>query len=1435
MKTSPDRRITDRLDRLLASTGDPSDFEQALAQIVTGADALFAPDLCVLQALNPFTGQLRQPPLWKRGAPDHEPPCPALDSADPLIRAALSQPSPPLVYLDSASLEASGFAARERLRALVALRLLARDSAPSTPDRPLALLLLGYRAPTPFEQHARGQLETFAARASAHLRQCWPLYRRAEVARIGTAINQDLSTVAELFQTLQHQTGALIDSSHLLLLAAYQRARNELDLHLVEDGQPRELAGQPLAGMCRRVLDEGQPVLIRERSQSPLSEHLALIPGSAPGEEALLFVPLQVRGLALGVLSVQSAQPNAYDEEDLRIMRLLGNHVALALSNIRLYEGLEQVTHTGQLLQEEFDREILVQKLARRIHRASGADLVLIYPYDGHQVQLPPDRSGDLLVPDHPLDMSSHSDHMANLILRHGKPVFAHDSARLYNLLGVDPERRHGNFEQREQVRSTAAVPLQAGTNLLGVLFVNFRQSQRFDKPQRLLITSLASYAAAALLASWRLDLQRGKRLKELEILRQIDDELGQLRELRETLQIILNLALEYTGAEKGAIYLYEEHRRAPALEERNRVLAPKAAMFRGSEHQQNLFLPISQERGLIWYAFKQGRIINAANVRAAPWDAYYIAETPDIRSELDTPLIDGQRAVGVINLESCQLNAFSQEHEQFLGVLAGRAVLAIQSAQAYERARRLEDERQALIDIASDLVQRRDSDQVFERIMDKALEITRAPHGTLMLYNAQTQMLTLKTGRGVLPGNESHSIHSGIVGLAARERCLVNVGDVELPEWSDIHLGFIAGVRSEMAVPILDGERLYGVLNVESPQPYQFTERDEGLLVALADLGLIALHNAEQYQQLQERERQLRALHEIDERLIGQSGDPEQVITTVLDQALQLTGATCGEMYIVHSGVVTSIYEAERAPGGERIGHCCTTPEQPSHGSEAQGIVAHVARTGKPYLTAGDAQLDPFYQGGPHTHSEVAVPLFARSSLLIGVLNLESRTYECFSETTTEILQLLASQAVIAIQNAQLHERLKLFDQAGRELAAIERASEDKRAYRVVREIVRRTQPDSQVTTRRYNLLNGELRVVDRVPDHPIQPPECFYLNDGGVNGTVALIRQTIVVPDVDDPPEGVRVLHQPTATGSLICTPIQLGAGPAALYYGNLTVTMIAKNQVLEIDRALLEGLAQHLALTLRRLELTEAHLEAEKRANENEAVTTIGQAAFELAHRLGNDLGLITPTVNSIRRELDRLGVQSEKLTRDLNRIVSDKERATGMISSLKDNTAQLTSSLDRARAARRLRVAHLLGQVLRDIQPRLSAVALVAEPVQEELTLLGDEREVSDILHNLLTNASEAMDHRGTIWLRARPEGAQVVIEVADSGPGIDPQHRARIFDLLFSTKRSSGFGLWSAKRNAQANGGDLRLLDGPGPGTTFQLLLPRADTAPPSAG
>jgi signal transduction histidine kinase len=114
----------------------------------------------------------------------------------------------------------------------------------------------------------------------------------------------------------------------------------------------------------------------------------------------------------------------------------------------------------------------------------------------------------------------------------------------------------------------------------------------------------------------------------------------------------------------------------------------------------------------------------------------------------------------------------------------------------------------------------------------------------------------------------------------------------------------------------------------------------------------------------------------------------------------------------------------------------------------------------------------------------------------------------------------------------------------------------------------------------------------------------------------------------------------------------------------------------------------------------------------------------------------------------------------------------------------------------------------------------------------VTIYGSE--LNQVWTNLLDNAIDALGDSGKITLRTRRDGECIVVDVADTGPGIAPEARARVFEPFFTTKdvgRGTGLGLGTARRIVEERQGGSLAFDSDEHGTTFHVWLP---THPPTA-
>lgn len=266
----------------------------------------------------------------------------------------------------------------------------------------------------------------------------------------------------------------------------------------------------------------------------------------------------------------------------------------------------------------------------------------------------------------------------------------------------------------------------------------------------------------------------------------------------------------------------------------------------------------------------------------------------------------------------------------------------------------------------------------------------------------------------------------------------LVAAHGVVVPDWGEELLNRVCASQQAViethpqggaviAVPSIWRDTLRGVLVVaDDASPRAFDEQDVTLLLPLAELTAAVLRQAER---LIRMTAQFRALHVIDIALTS-SLRLDRVLNLILEKAVDLVGAEHGSLRLLDPDTGELVLKAYLGEGW--------TPEIRAYRFQlGQGITGWVAEHRRPYLCS-DSLNDPqnvvLFE---EMRSGVAVPLLSRlgeepeRDELLGVLLLESARLAAFDNHDVELLEALAQEAVIAIQNATQHHKLQLMHQA--------------------------------------------------------------------------------------------------------------------------------------------------------------------------------------------------------------------------------------------------------------------------------------------------------------------------------------------------------------------------------------------------------------------
>jgi phosphoserine phosphatase RsbU/P len=285
--------------------------------------------------------------------------------------------------------------------------------------------------------------------------------------------------------------------------------------------------------------------------------------------------------------------------------------------------------------------------------------------------------------------------------------------------------------------------------------------------------------------------------------------------------------------------------------------------------------IPLSD--GIIGAAATTGQAVRVGDVSKDP---RYLPAVDAVRSELAVPLIVRGRVVGVLDIESRDLDYFTPYQQVLMTLVAGRIGTAIENAQLFESAQKQAETLLLLNEIGREASASLQVEEVLRRAAELAKRLIDYHIFSILLYDETAAVfrhrVTVKFGQRV----QEKSVvpeHEGIVGAAAKLRRPVVVPDVA---HDPRYLMTNPETRSELAVPMIYKSRVVGVMDLESPQLNYFTADHVQVLSILAAHLAVSIENARLYERVARdearMERDLNAARRIQGALLPKLPGPE-------------------------------------------------------------------------------------------------------------------------------------------------------------------------------------------------------------------------------------------------------------------------------------------------------------------------------------------------------------------------------------------------------------------------------------------------------------------------------------------------------------------------------------------------------------------------------
>ncbi len=238
--------------------------------------------------------------------------------------------------------------------------------------------------------------------------------------------------------------------------------------------------------------------------------------------------------------------------------------------------------------------------------------------------------------------------------------------------------------------------------------------------------------------------------------------------------------------------------------------------------------------------------------------------------------------------------------------------------------------------------------------------------------------------------------------------------------------------------------------------------------------------------------------------------------------------------------------------------------------------------------------------------------------------------------------------------------------------------------------------------------------------------------------------------------------------------------------------------------------------------RLEVEKKLKDVETRALHSEKMASIGQLAAGVAHEINNPLTGIMLYADMLLENMDDNDARKE----DLGYILEDADRCKEIVKNLLVYSRQTNPKKEI------LMINDLVNQSLALIRDQeiFMNIEIKKEISQVMMMIQGDRNQIHQVIINLIINAVDAMDKKGSLSFRTyrNKEKRKVSLEIADTGCGIDKENISKVFDPFFTTKelgKGTGLGLSTTYGIIKENGGHISVKETGRDGTTFLIELP----------
>ena len=834
---------------------------------------------------------------------------------------------------------------------------------------------------------------------------------------ISESINATLEQ-SELLEALHRGMSDVLDTSNSAI-ALYDDLTQRMSFPIwwannrQSTAVPDVALESPSAALERQILMQQKPLLLRTATE------ISALQPQQGGLASWLGVPIIQGEQVLGIISVRSAEPNAFDQDDARFLSTVASQAATALAKTRLFDERERrlreanaMRDIGNAVTSTLDLQDVLERLHTELGQVIDVSTSYVALYDAAQGVLTYPIVYDSGVP-----ASFEPDYVGSggigtnaWVIANKQPILVGTVEEFEQFKTSTEEVRVGRADREEE--SYLIAPILLGDEVLGVINIQSYEQHAFDQDDLRFVSTVANQAAIAI-NNARLFQERGRRITELATFNEIGQSLSAVSKHDDLVEMIYRQTSRLLDTMHFYIALYDERRRSIEFP----LVYAYGERMNSEPSRQQIILTDDV------ISTREPLLLDEPALHAQLAQHGIIQAEPLAKSWLGVPMIAADHIIGVIGIENySNTQAFSAEDVRLLSTIASWGATALENARLLGESRQSVQELTALYDISQALAGNFDQQEVVYAIACSTLDLLQGSVCGVLVFDQR-----LKPTHQILVDNDhpeavdrefAADAEPLIARLLQSDRPLMlnSVRSVVPPTSLLLELG----LRSALCALIGPREQPLGVVVLGTRSARNWHDRESSLMSLLATQSALALESARLFQSEQSRRRAADTLREVAQTLTSVLA-LDDITHLILEQLRRVVPYDTASLMLRKGD--TLVIQATR--GFEETHR--QEVEQFSIELSSDRTMARIIETRQP-LVVEDAQTNPYFvhvEGSEHIHGWIGAPLLLDDEV-IGLLTVDSSDVGSYNEEDAQLAFALASLAAQAIRNGRLFSEVR-------------------------------------------------------------------------------------------------------------------------------------------------------------------------------------------------------------------------------------------------------------------------------------------------------------------------------------------------------------------------------------------------------------------------